>query len=144
MKIEISHIIKDHPKYQIYKDGRIQNIKSNKFIKPIINHKGYKQVSLYVKNRKYKGCMISRLIAQCWIENPENKPTVDHINRDKLDNRIENLRWATYKEQNKNRKKFIHKGFKKGGIPWNKGTKGLMKKNKGSFKKGNIPWNKRA
>jgi len=39
--------------------------------------------------------------------------------------------------------KYTSKGdFKKGHIPWNKGTKGLMKPNSGSFKKGNIPWNK--
>lgn len=43
-----------------------------------------------------------RLIAQTWIINTENKPTVDHINRIKDDNKVSNLRWATYKEQNKN------------------------------------------
>jgi len=50
------------------------------------------------------GWRVHRLIALAFIPNPANKPTVDHINRDATDNRIENLRWATCAEQALNRR----------------------------------------
>ena len=52
---------------------------------------------------------VHRLVALAFIDNPDNKPTIDHIDRDKNNNCVENLRWATQSEQeynkNPNRKK---------------------------------------
>ena len=68
-----------------------------KEVKPVLV-RGY--LSVFIPYRK--GCLIHRLVAEAFIPNPENKPTVDHINGNKLDNRVENLRWATQKENNNN------------------------------------------
>lgn len=46
---------------------------------------------------------VHRLVADAFIPNPDNKATVDHINRNKIDNRVENLRWATMLEQSINK-----------------------------------------
>jgi HNH endonuclease/NUMOD4 motif len=46
---------------------------------------------------------IHKAVASAFLPNPDNKPEIDHINRDRSDNRLENLRWATRSENNLNR-----------------------------------------
>lgn len=56
---------------------------------------------ILIKKKYYR---IHRLVAETFIPNPENKNTVDHINRNRSDNRISNLRWADMQEQSRNTK----------------------------------------
>lgn len=68
-----------------------------KLLKIHTNHRGYSYVVFGVNN-KSQNYSIHRLIAEYFIPNPENKEQVNHINGIKSDNRIENLEWATRKE----------------------------------------------
>jgi len=93
--------INNYPNYLIYDDGRVYNKKFKRFLKPYNNTREYLQLRLCHQGKK-KHFLIHRLIAEYYIPNPKNKKTVDHINRDTKDNRVENLRWATQKEQLEN------------------------------------------
>jgi hypothetical protein len=77
---------------------------------PSVNESGYSFVSLVKGKReeqKRVKCFIHRLIALQWIPNPSNLPEVDHIDRDKTNNSIENLRWVSRTENANNKKNNI-------------------------------------
>jgi hypothetical protein len=72
------------------------------FLKPLLNKQnGYYFINLYRQGRHFHR-PIHILIAQAFIPNPLNKPQVDHIDGDKTNNHVSNLRWATAKENMNN------------------------------------------
>ena len=96
--------IKDFPSYLIYEDGRVFSKRGKKFLKPCVTKRGYHIVNLcHDKIKKRKQNKVHRLVAEHYIPNPENKPEVDHIDRNRLNNNLKNLRWVTSSENQINK-----------------------------------------
>lgn len=76
-------------------DGRIFNVEKREM--PLRNCNGYLSVTLKTKNGR-KTCLVHRLIAMCFLDNPDNKPCVNHKDGNKRNNSVENLEWCTYSE----------------------------------------------
>ena len=94
-------IWKDIPEFKGYEastEGRIRNKDTNNLMTPSIGASGY-AVSSLSKNGEQKNIKFHRIIAQTFLPNFENKPTVEHKDDNKTNNRLYNLKWATHKEQ---------------------------------------------
>lgn len=86
--------IKEFPKYQISNKGRIKNSK-NKILKLRINKKGYSETRLYYGDGTSRNVQIHRIVAEHFIENPNNYTIVNHIDGNKSNNDSCNLEWCT-------------------------------------------------
>lgn len=81
--------------------GTLQNLETGNYLPKKVpkNKKQYIAVRLNTLDGGKKFVKLHRLMAETFIPNPENKPTIHHINHDRHDNRVENLEWRTYSEQ---------------------------------------------
>ena len=107
-------------KYQISTAGNLTRLSSGVIKRPHINPYGYLTYIIYNRGKR-KTVFQHRLIAQAFIPNLDNKPQVNHIDGNKLNNSIENLEWCTAFEN-------MHHAFAIGLIPMN--GKSAVKKGK--------------
>ena len=85
--MEIWKQINDFPNYEISNLGNVRNVRRKRIKKQCVSTTGYKKITLY-NDEKRKNFSIHRLIAIHFIPNPNNYPTVDHIDRNKLNNNL--------------------------------------------------------
>ena len=109
--------IKGYENYEISICGSVRNIKTKKLLKPGISSNGYYIVDLY-KMQKHKKFKVHRLVAIHFIPNIRNDDFVDHINGEKLDNTISNLRWCTCQQNQFNKKVYKQSTTGIKGVVW--------------------------
>lgn len=104
MKKEITN----YENYLIYDDGNVFNTNTNKMLSGSIGENGYKYYRLS-KNNVKKMFYAHRLVAEAFLENPNNLPVVNHKDGNKLNNNLNNLEWVSYSDNIKH----FHKEIKK-------------------------------
>lgn len=99
-KFVISDLVQGLPLgYRIYRDGRVTSSKSGRerLLSTHVARSGYPAVGLKNDGRTVVHT-VHRLLALCFLPNTENKPQVNHIDGDKLNNALQNLEWCTDSE----------------------------------------------
>ena len=117
--------LKEDENYLIYSNGDLYSKKVNRFLKGKIDNVGYKTYALALQERRSKsGKKLSkmvyahRLVAEYFLENPNNYDIVHHKDGNRLNNNVENLEWTNVKEHNQHhsvnsRRKVTLKYFEK-------------------------------
>ena len=98
--------------YYISTDGVVKNIETGRILHQYEDKNGYMRVTL-TKNRKQKRFGVHRLVAEAFIPNTEGKPQVNHIDGNKKNNSVDNLEWATGKQNQQHRRNILKSGLVK-------------------------------
>lgn len=86
--------IKNFPRYSVSENGDVFNSKGQKLKTELANN-GYLRVGLRNGNRQPKHQLVHRLVAEAYIDNPNNLPQINHKDFDRTNNSRDNLEWCT-------------------------------------------------
>lgn len=89
--------ITNYEQYLIYDTGDVLNTKTGKMLDGAISENGYRYYRLSKNNIK-KMFYAHRLVAEHFLDNPDNLPVVNHLDGNKLNNNLENLQWVSYSD----------------------------------------------
>lgn len=94
-------------RYEVSDKGELRNAQTKHVLALDENNIGYKRIKLSKNGfEKPKTYYIHRLVAEAFIDNPDNKPCVNHKDLDRRNNTVENLEWVTYKENEIHSRKY--------------------------------------
>lgn len=85
--------VRGHDGYEVSDQGRVRNVKTGKILKPYNDCRGYLRIDFGRECCRQK---VHRVVAKAFCPNRKRRPVVNHINRNKHDNRACNLEWVTY------------------------------------------------
>ena len=88
--------IEGYEKYKVSNTGRVRHKKNGNFLTGNINHDGYCRVKLTRFDGKCRSIFIHRLVAEAFLDRPEGTTEVNHIDKNKLNNCVENLEWCDH------------------------------------------------
>jgi len=88
------------PNLGVTRDGRVMNMTTGRILKTYDNGKGYRQVFVTINKHQYMR-YVHRLVAECFVDNPNNDPEVNHKDGNKANNMADNLEWCTSSENKK-------------------------------------------
>ncbi len=110
------------PSYAVSNFGRARNSITGRILAQATNKGGYKTTNVGSSTSQSK--LVHRLVAQAFLPNPEDAPVVHHINHDRSDARLSNLRWATHSENSRDKNtsnipaRYLAKAFDFSGETW--------------------------
>jgi len=108
--------------YSVSNLGNVRVDKTGELRKFKIHNAGYYEINLSKNGKKYY-FRVHRLVALMFIPNPQNKPYVDHIDNNIINNNVNNLRWANGQDNNRNRSLAKNNTSGVKGVHWDKRVK---------------------